>query len=328
MKYSVIIPVYNAEATLGRCLNSLAPQLSDDSELLLINDGSSDGTKEICRAYAERYPRIRLFSKTNGGVSSARNMGLDHAAGDYVLFVDADDAVRPDYFERLDEALQDSPDLLLFRRQLMGRPARRMVHQDHAVFCQNREQSCRVLSRCLRKQELNLITTKAFRREIIEKHALRFDERLHIGEDKVFSFAFSLLAETIKSITTPLYYLSMDDPNSLSRKKRDHLCQSVLLEHRLMSDLLRQTDLPVDCKKRYRDALSYSFYRSAYTVARELRKYDLLPGERRIKVREILDAYAREPMDPPAELFCKCVALPIRRKQAHLVDGIMGCVRK
>ena len=95
-----------------------------------------------------------------------------------------------------------------------------------------------------------------------------------------------------------------------------------------MFELLSSADMSEECKKKYRDALSYSFYRSAYTVAGELRKYDLQPAERRIKVREILEAYARERMEPPAELRCKCVAFPIRRKLTHLVDGIVGRVRK
>ena len=325
--YSVIVPAYNAARTLPRCLDSLCSQLRDDVELLLIDDGSSDGTEGIGRSYAERHPQLRVFSKENGGVSSARNLGLDHACGEYVLFVDADDAVREDYFSLLDEALADRPDLLLFSKQIMGRPA--CPRQDgSSIACSDLRESSRVLSASLRKQELNLITTKAFRRDVIEAGRLRFDERLDIGEDKVFSLAFSLLVTQVKRIGTPLYYLSVDNADSLSRRKRENLCDSVLLEHRLMSELLNGAELPKDCKKRYQNAISYSFYRSAYTVVGELRKYELTAGERRKKAEAVLEQYAGRTEYPARELSCKIISLPVRGKQVLLIDQITGLCTK
>ena len=93
VKISVIVPVYNVEKELPRCIESLLTQTYSNFELLLINDGSSDGSPEIMEKYAEKDPRIRTLHKKNGGVSSARNRGLEQAKGEYVCFVDADDAV-------------------------------------------------------------------------------------------------------------------------------------------------------------------------------------------------------------------------------------------
>ena len=101
MAYSVIIPIFNAETTLRRCLDSLVDQSFDDYELLLINDGSTDGSDAICREYANVYPCIRYFAKENGGVSSARNLGLEQAKGEYILFVDSDDYILPTMYEKL-----------------------------------------------------------------------------------------------------------------------------------------------------------------------------------------------------------------------------------
>ena len=89
---SVIVPVYNVEKELPRCIESLLTQTYSNFELLLINDGSSDGSPEIMERYAEKDLRIRTLHKKNGGVSSARNRGLEQAKGEYVCFVDADDA--------------------------------------------------------------------------------------------------------------------------------------------------------------------------------------------------------------------------------------------
>ena len=327
MTYSAIIPVYNAERTLPRCLDSLCGQLREDVELLLIDDGSTDKTGAICRAYAERHPQLRVFSKENGGVSSARNLGLDHARGEYVLFVDADDAVRENYFSALDEALTDRPELLLFSKRFLGAPADSR-RRGRSVSCFDQESASRLLSSSLRKQELNLITTKAFRRDLIEAGRLRFDERLDIGEDKVFALAFSLLATRVRRIGTPLYCLSVENPESLSRRKREDLCDSVLLEHRLMAGLLEKAELPADCRQRYQNAISYSFYRSAYTVVGALRKYDITAEERHKQARAILERYAGETGYPVRELFCRVVSLPIRRKQVLLVDQATGLCAK
>lgn len=91
---SIIVPVYNAEKTLKRCVNSIINQLYKDWELLLVDDGSTDDSSIICDEYAQQDRRIRVFHKQNGGVSSARNVGLDNAIGEWVTFIDSDDWIE------------------------------------------------------------------------------------------------------------------------------------------------------------------------------------------------------------------------------------------
>ena len=98
---SVIVPVYKVERYLDRCLKSILKQNLDDYELLLVDDGSPDNCGKMCEAWAERDPRIRVFHKQNGGLSSARNCGLDHAKGSYISFVDSDDWVADNYLSYL-----------------------------------------------------------------------------------------------------------------------------------------------------------------------------------------------------------------------------------
>ena len=102
MKYSVIIPAYQAENTIARCLDSLLAGIRNDAEILIVNDGSNDRTEEICLDYASRYPRIRYFLQEHRGVSAARNLALDHACGEYIMFVDSDDYVFGEYFPVID----------------------------------------------------------------------------------------------------------------------------------------------------------------------------------------------------------------------------------
>lgn len=100
-KVSIIIPIYNNEKYIGRCLDSLLAQTLEDIQVLMVNDGSTDSTEEICLEYARQHPNFEYHYKENGGSASARNVGLEHATGDYVGFVDSDDYVEPDMFEKM-----------------------------------------------------------------------------------------------------------------------------------------------------------------------------------------------------------------------------------
>lgn len=112
-KISIIIPVYNVEPYLDRCLNSVLSQSFTDFEVLLIDDGSTDASGKICDKYASRDERIRVFHKENGGVSSARNVGLKEAKGEWIYFVDADDEVLPDGLQALVDGIRDDVDVVM-----------------------------------------------------------------------------------------------------------------------------------------------------------------------------------------------------------------------
>ena len=104
---SVLVPVYNTNQYLPRCIDSILGQSFTDFELLLIDDGSTDGSAKICDAYAEKDSRIRVLHKENGGVSSARNLGLNEAKGEWVVFVDSDDWISDNCIKLLTEPLRN-----------------------------------------------------------------------------------------------------------------------------------------------------------------------------------------------------------------------------
>lgn len=105
---SIIVPVYKVEEELGRCVDSVLDQTLSDIEVILVDDGSPDGCPRICDDYACRDSRVKVVHKANGGLSDARNHGLDKATGDYVMFVDSDDYIEPDSCERLYRSAVDS----------------------------------------------------------------------------------------------------------------------------------------------------------------------------------------------------------------------------
>ena len=113
MRFSLIVPVYKVEQYIGQCVNSIISQDFKDYEVLLIDDGSPDSCGEICDNYAALYPNIRAFHKKNGGLSDARNFGLDHAIGEYIIFIDSDDWIAEGCLKIFDEIIgSDHPDIV------------------------------------------------------------------------------------------------------------------------------------------------------------------------------------------------------------------------
>src|SRR5690606_2914769 len=116
MKISVIIPVYNASLYLSRCVDSLVDAIIPNStvEIILINDGSTDNSLAICKEYANKYGFIKVFDQNNQGPSAARNLGIQNATGDWIVFVDSDDYVEKNYFERIITEINTHIDIDIF----------------------------------------------------------------------------------------------------------------------------------------------------------------------------------------------------------------------
>ena len=321
MRYSIIIPIYNAEKTLARCLDSILRQPFSDYELLLINDGSGDGSGEICAAYARRYPQIRYFPKENGGVSSARNLGLEQARGEYILFVDSDDYVADNYFAVIDAAVaQKRPDLLSFGYQNFGANTSawntgRYTETDALAIAQR-------VDAAMRGYLFSSLLCRAFRREVITTAGLRFRENLSIGEDQLFLFSYVLQCRSLVSIPDLLYCVDVSDQNSLSRKRRDHLTQQLLQVNREMACALEQAALSDDARAVYRGALAWMTYRSAYSCFKELLKYDIATVQRRREIREICKLYCAESVKPIG-WRCRLIALPVQLRMSGVIDALI-----
>lgn len=113
MRLSIIIPIYNRENTLARCLNSILSMKMNDYEVLMVDDGSTDGSGDICKKYERLDSRFHYYHKKNGGVSSARNFGITKSSGLWITFVDSDDFVQANHFECLDDEQTEQYDLLM-----------------------------------------------------------------------------------------------------------------------------------------------------------------------------------------------------------------------
>lgn len=177
---SIIVPVFNTARLLPRCLDSLLAQTFRDFEVLLVDDGSSDGSERICDDYATRDPRVRAFHKPNAGVSAARQYGLDRAQGTYSIQVDSDDWVEPDALQAMvRKAEQDDLDMLItnFRSEYPGRSV---------LECQDpRTSDSGVILRLMFRNLHGSLWNKLIRTSLYARFGIRLPERLDFAEDQL-----------------------------------------------------------------------------------------------------------------------------------------------
>lgn len=225
-KVSVIVPVYQVEAYLARCIDSILAQTFTDYELILVNDGTKDGCPAIMQTYAERDSRIRQVHKENGGLSSARNAGLDVARGEYIAFVDSDDYVAPQWLEDIVCAADET--------------GAEQVLYNYALVIDGKEQGAylRFESETINVDQLGLAQyfyrywmpykhgqeawSKLYRRSVIEENHLRFAPNNEVfAEDTLFSAMYLLHTRIIAAINAPyIYYVQRGDSLMGMKKPR------------------------------------------------------------------------------------------------------------
>ena len=205
---SVIIPIYNTEKYLCQCIESVLNQSYPKFELLLINDGSKDRSGEICDEYAKKDNRIKVFHKENGGVSSARNLGLDNANGDYICFIDADDYVGKRYLEihlpDNDEDFIQSSVKILENDYLKPIMTHDEIFIDYNQFWRQSRQVW----------PTNCLLSK----KIIDEYNIRYNENIKMGEDGLFNHMFISKCKTIKRVPDSEYFYNFDNNQSASHK--------------------------------------------------------------------------------------------------------------
>lgn len=212
---SIIVPVYNGDKYLSRCVDSILSQTFQDFELLLVDDGSKDISSDICDNYAAKDQRIKVFHKKNGGVSSARNIGLNYAKGEWIAFIDADDYVKESYLANLWEHSQKQVDLVISYAEIhSGDGINKESYPSKFVDDTN-------FDSIFIENDMNWHTSpwsKLYKRSIIEEHHLRFCEGMHIGEDAVFLYSYMLYSNKIY-ISPDTDYCYFDyNPGSLTKR--------------------------------------------------------------------------------------------------------------
>ena len=211
---SVIVPVYNVEKYIGCCVQSILAQTFSDFELILVDDGSTDQSGAICDAYAAKDSRVVVIHKENGGVSSARNLGLNQASGEYITFVDSDDWLDSEFLRiGIDECISRSLDIYCSGATRVlpdGSQQDSLISQTVSGFADQLPQED--LTDLLHKNYVASSCGKLIRKKIIAD--LRFDSSMNWGED--LKWVFTLLKKHIRIYAVPTvdYYYRVGDTNS------------------------------------------------------------------------------------------------------------------
>lgn len=219
MKFSVVVPIYNVEQYLEQCLESLLAQSYGDYEVICVNDGSTDGSREILTAWESRMPQMRVIDRENGGLSAARNTGLQAATGDYVLFVDSDDWLETSALEILNKALPTTNyplptiDILSFACQRTDNEATDTLTEETATgweYYNRHALEARVVP-------FVCVWQRCYRRQFLEDNKLRFLEGI-LHEDNEFTPRACLKANKVKVIPDVLYHYRVR-PNSIMTRR-------------------------------------------------------------------------------------------------------------
>lgn len=315
MKYSVVIPVYNSEKTIRRCLDSFLQQLSPNIEILIVNDGSTDKTAEICQEYTEKSLCYRYYEKKNGGVSSARNYGLEHVTGEYALFVDSDDYVSDDCFEFLDHLLAENEyDYIICSGVLVGRQSTKKN-----VICRssnNLDDSLDIICECMCNKTINAPWAKVFKTSIIDKYYVRFPQDNELGEDRVFNISYAIHSKSVAVCDKAIYFVSTENQDSLSRRKRDkeQLETFYRKSNEMVLSAIHAADLSIQNRQKLINAMNFGYYCDIYS---ETKRMILEHSRKRAIYRFIasqcnlvLESYPMRPMNR----FCMVIYFPVRFK--------------
>ncbi len=276
---SVIIPVYNSENYLKRCINSILDSTFDDFEIILVNDGSTDKSQEICEQFSNADKRVKLLNQENAGASSARNTGIAESAGDWIVFVDSDDYIHPRFLEMVAAYADSQYDCLIF-----GYSSDTLSSTENSIMMEfsSKQEKLMLIRKTLTGENISLNHqvalrtpwSKAFRRRIIIDNRLLFYTQLKIGEDEIFNIQYYLIADKIAYVPDAIYHLELHEGSIMSSFQPallendiffQHQLQSTFMNHDIFSDL--ETDFYLNVLKSIKNILQKNVFNKSNTLS-------------------------------------------------------------
>ena len=291
LSFTIIVPVYNTAQYLHRCIDSILSQSFTDFEVLLVDDGSTDGSGAICDSYAEKDGRIQVFHKENGGVSSARNMGLDNAYGEWLLFVDSDDFLCDDTcLNALAKTIDSRPDceLVYFAGKVIGLGGEwsyTLCPKVYEYAYQCLEENCLVPKAIV----FGSVFVQCFKKTVIKNNYIRFDDAISYAEDRLFVCTYYLVARITVVLPNVLYAYFMNEGSLMHDEKKkarldaDQLKSVMLIESQMLK---KKRSLPH--LKKYIHGLYIQSSRSLYRKEIDWRFLFRNASTLKLKIKDLL----------------------------------------
>ena len=190
-KISIILPVYNAEKTISRTIDGVLKQINENYELIIINDGSQDSSGEICKKYSSQNTKIKYFEIENSGVSNARNIGLEKATGDYIMFIDSDDEYCKNTLSELDLFISNDIDLVVFGYERIHVDSNKIrIMTTNPINIEDGKIKNIFIEQMQKNYLFNQIWNKAYKRKILKENKIFFDVNISSGEDYRFNLKY------------------------------------------------------------------------------------------------------------------------------------------
>lgn len=319
LKLSIIVPVYNVAPYLKKCLNSLINQTLNDLEIIIVDDGSTDQSLEICQEYEKKDPRIFVVKQSNQGVSSARNRGLELAKGEWIGFVDSDDYLSENAYETLiRQAEGNNCDAAIMDFAYVDKDGHTVKQREYPYG------DSILLSRyeAIRHQfdiplSIRLVMwNKVFKRDVIQ--GLKYDESLKASEDTLLLHQCLMNSDRVIWVRQPLYY-NVQRPGSAMRgglKMQDYL--DSLSVHKMILLNVQQMfpELYDYALIFYIDTCIWKM-RAQTPITKSLSKIEKKSAKKCLRQmkKHIRDSYFS---------ILKCNAIPLKKKIAYLIIGIKG----
>ncbi len=210
-KVTIIVPAYRAERTIRKCLDSVISQAYSDWECILVNDGSPDCSGEICEEYAAKDSRFKVFHKTNGGASSARNLGLDNARGEWIVFLDSDDYIEPSFIDNMVvNQKKFNSDFVLCGQTKKDKDGNSILQRKYDEKFYDKNDFGLLLSMGKLIYQKGPVC-KLFKATILNNNNIRFVDGAYTGEDEIFLYSYFLSCNSISFCSgTGYYYVQTD----------------------------------------------------------------------------------------------------------------------
>lgn len=242
MNLSIVIPIYNSDKHLKKCLESLKNQIYTDFEVIMINDGSTDKSKEIALDFVNYDDRFKYFEIKNSGVSYARNYGIEKTSGKYLTFVDSDDFLDNDHFQLFMNEIKNN-DLVVGGYKVVGPEPEIRTHSKPVIL--NRYTLIQGILKDL--SIFSFPWNKIFRSDIIKECNIRFRTDIHFGEDLIFDIEYALRVETAYVLTTDSYnYVQHNNSISARLDKKKLIKRMTDIDAMIYTISLLENDYPVE----------------------------------------------------------------------------------
>ena len=205
MDISVVVPVYNVEKYLRRCLDSVLRQIDVTLEIILVDDGSTDTSGKICDEYAEKYPEVRCLHISNSGPATAKNIGYDHATGNYIAFIDSDDEIKPDMFSKmLQSGYQHNADIVCCNYIQINENGT-YEHTKHTgkEYVLNQDEAIKAI--LIKDKIYSQCWTKIYKKSMIDANHIRNTDGLKTDEDFIYNIQAFACSKTVCIVDLPLY---------------------------------------------------------------------------------------------------------------------------